>query len=82
MVNGVQYQCLNPLDYGVEPDPNELSHIELGYGLLSYSSMGLALLSTAKQIFMTGSSRLTALYKQAMSKVFVELYFYSFVFMM
>ena len=54
----------------------------MGYGLLSYSSMGLALLSTAKQIFMTGSSRLTVLYKQAVSRVFVELYFYSFVFMM
>ena len=70
------------LDYGVEPDPNELSHIALGYRLLSYSSIGLAALSTGKQIFMAGSSRLTALYKQAMSKVFVELYFYSFVFMM
>ena len=81
MADGVQYQCLSPLDYGVEPDPNELSHIEL-YGLLSYSNMGLALLSTAKQIFMTGSSRLTVLYKQAVSRVFVELYFYSFVFMM
>ena len=54
----------------------------MGYGLLSYSSKGLALLSTAKQIFMMGSSRLTVLYKQAVSRVFVELYFYSFVFMM
>ena len=81
MVGGVQYQCLNPLDYGIEPDPGELNHIEFGYGLLSYRSIGPALFSTAKQIFLTGSSRQVVLYKQAMDRVYVEAYFYSFIFM-
>ena len=66
----------------MEPYPNELMHVELGYGLLSYRSIGFALLSTTKQIFLTGSSRQIVLYKQAMDRVYVELYFYSFIFMM
>ena len=80
IVNGIQYECLNPLDHGVEPNPEELNHIEFGYGLLTFSSIWSALFSTAKQIFLTGSSRLIVLYKQAINKVYVELYFYSFIF--
>ena len=81
MVNGIQFQCLNPLNHGVEPNPEELNHIELGYGLLSFRNIGLALFSMTKQIFLTGSSRSIVLYKQAMIRVYVELYFYSFIFL-
>ena len=48
---------------------------------MSFRGIGFALFSTTKQIFLTGSSRLTVLYKQAINKVYVELYFYSFIFM-
>ena len=82
MVDGIQYLCLNPIDYDVEPNPDELMHMEFGYGLLSYRNIGYALFSTTKQIFMTGSSRLIVLYKQATNRMYVELYFFSFVFVM
>ena len=81
-VDGIQYECLNPLNHGVEPNPDELNRIELGYGLLSFRNIGFALFSTTKQIFLTGSSRLIVLYKQAISRAYVELYFYSFIFIM
>ena len=81
MVGGIQYECLNPLNHGVKPNPEELNHIELGYGLLSFRNFGFALFSTTKQIFLTGSSRLTVLYKQAINEVYVEIYFYSFIFL-
>lgn len=57
-------------------------HIEFGYGLLSYRNVGYALFATAKQIFQTGSSRLIVLYKQTTSRLYVELYFYSFILIM
>ena len=79
-MNGIQYECLNPLDHGVEPNSEELNRIEFGYGLMTYRNIGFALFSTTKQIFLTGSSRLIALYKQATSRTYVELYFYSFIF--
>lgn len=34
-----------------------------------------------KQIFITGSSRLIILYKQAVNSVFVEIYYYSFIYL-
>ena len=80
-MNGTQFECLNPLSYGVEPNPAELLHLELGYGLMNYGDIGHSLFSTTKQIFLTGSSRQIVLYKQAMDRVYVELYFYSFIFM-
>ena len=66
-MNGIQYECLNPLDHGLEPNPEELNRIEFGYGLLTFSDIWSALFSTTKQIFLTGSSRLIVLYKQAIS---------------
>ena len=80
MVDGIQYECLNPLNHGVDPNPEELNHMELGYGLLTFRNIWFALFSTTKQIFLTGSSRLIVLYKQAISRVYVEIYFYSFIF--
>ena len=64
----------------MEPNPEEVNHIELGYGLMTFKDIGFALFSTTKQIFLTGSSRLIVLYKQAINRVYVELYFYSFIF--
>ena len=70
MVNGVQFECLNPLTYGVEPNPDEVMNMEFGYGLLTYRNIGHALFSTTKQIFMTGSSRLAVLYRQTIHRLF------------
>ena len=81
-MNGTQFECLNPLSYGVEPNPEELLHLELGYGLMNYEDIGHSLFSTTKQIFQTGSSRLLTLEKQAMQRVLVELYNYSFMVLM
>ena len=81
-MNGIQYECLNPLDYNVEPNPDELNHMEFGYGLMTFSNFWFALFSTTKQIFLTGSSRLIVLYKQAINRAYVGLYFYSFIFIM
>ena len=47
---------------------------------MTFKDIGFALFSTTKQIFLTGSSRLIVLYKQAINRVYVELYFYSFIF--
>ena len=80
MVDGIQYECLNPLYHNVEPNPEELNHMELGYGLLTFRNIWFALFSTTKQIFLTGSSGLIVLYKQASNRTYVELYFYSFLF--
>ena len=81
-MNGTQFECLNPLSYGVEPNPAELLHLELGYGLMNYGDIGHSLFSTTKQIFQTGSSRLLTLEKQAMQRTFAELYNYSFMILM
>ena len=40
-----------------------------------------ALLSTLKQIFVTGSSRLIILYKQVINSAYVEIYYYSFIYL-
>ena len=53
-----------------------------GFGLMNYQNMGFALLSTFKQILLTGSSRLIVLYKQVLHRTYVELYFYSFIYLM
>ena len=82
MVDGVQYECLNPIFYGVEPNQAELNNPTQGYGLMQYSNIGFALLSTFKQIMLTGSSRLIVLYKQVLNRAYVELYFYSFIYFM
>ena len=82
IVNGTQYQCLNPLSFGVEPSLDEQRNLEQGYGSLDYSDIWHALFSTTKQIFLTGSSRLIVLFKQSISWVFVEPYFYSFLLIM
>ena len=52
-----------------------------GNGLLRYSNIFYALLSTFKQTFVTGSSRLIILYKQALNPVFVEIYYYSYIYL-
>ena len=57
------------------------NRVEFGYGLLSYGSIGSALFSTTKQIFLAGSSKSIILYKQALNRVYVEVYLYSFVFL-
>ena len=82
VVNGTQYECLNPIFHGVEPNPNELMNMAQGFGLMNYQNMGFALLSTFKQILLTGSSRLIVLYKQVLHRGYVELYFYTFIYLM
>ena len=82
VVDGTQYECLNPIFYGVEPNPNELNNMEQGFGVMSYGHMGLALFSTFKQILLTGSSKLITLYKQVLHRGYVEFYFYSFIYLM
>ena len=82
VVNGTQYECLNPIFYGVEPNPNELMNMVQGYGVMNYQNMGFSLFSTFKQILLTGSSRLIVLYKQVLHRVYVELYFYTFIYFM
>ena len=82
VVNGTQYECLNPIFYGVEPNPNELMNMVQGFGLMNYQNMGFSLFSTFKQILLTGSSRLIVLYKQVLHRVYVEFYFYSFIYLM
>jgi hypothetical protein len=42
-----------------------------GNGLLKYSNIFYAILSTFKQTFITGSSRLIVLYKQVLNPIFV-----------
>ena len=53
-----------------------------GFGLMNYQNMSFALLSTFKQILLTGSLRLIVLYKQVLHRTYVELYFYSFIYLM
>ena len=57
-------------------------NIVQGYGLLHYQNMGYSLFSTFKQLLLTGSSRLIVLYKQVLHRVYVELYFYTFIYLM
>lgn len=52
-----------------------------GNGLLKYSNIFYAFLSTFKQTFVTGSSRLIILYKQALNPIFVEIYYYSYIYL-
>ena len=49
---------------------------------MNYQNMGFSLLSTFKQILLTGSSRLIVLYKQVLHRGYVELYFYTFIYLM
>ena len=82
VVNGTQYECLNPIFHGVEPNPEEMMNMAQGFGLMNYQNMGFSLLSTFKQILLTGSSRLIVLYKQVLHRGYVELYFYTFIYLM
>lgn len=52
-----------------------------GNGLLRYSNIFYAFLSTFKQTFVTGSSRLIILYKQALNSIFIQIYFFSFIYL-
>ena len=49
---------------------------------MHYQNMGYSLFSTFKQLLLTGSSRLIVLYKQVLHRVYVELYFYTFIYLM
>lgn len=82
VVDGVQYECLNPLSYGVQPNSEELQHIEFGFGLMGYEDISFALFSTFIQIFQTGSFTLIILFKQAMQRTVVELYYYTLIILM
>ena len=82
VVNGVLYECINPIDYGVEPNPNELINIMQGNGLMQYSNIFYALFSTFKQTFITGSSRLMILGKQVTNYFYVLIYYLSFVYLL
>jgi len=81
MVNSVQLECLNPTDYYITPNEEELVNIKLGNGLLKYSNIFYALLSTFKQIFITGSSRLIVIFKQVLNPIFVILYYLSLIYL-
>ena len=52
-----------------------------GNGLMRFSDIFFALLGTFKQTFVTGSSRLIILYKQAVHWLYVEIYFYSYIYL-
>lgn len=80
-VSGVQYECLNPLKYNVEPNQSEIDNFTQGYGILTYSNIGYALLSTFKNVFVTGSSRTLVLYMHTLNITYVAVYFYSFIFL-
>lgn len=75
-------ECLNPIDYDVQPDEEELVNMVQGNGLLQYNNILFAFVSTLKQTFGTGSSRLPVLYKQAMNPAFVLFYYYSYIYLM
>lgn len=49
---------------------------------MKYSNIFYAVLSTFKQTFVTGSSRLIILYKQVLNPIFIEVYFYSYIYLM
>ena len=55
--------------------------MDQGNGLLKYSNILYAFLSTIKQTFVTGSSRLIILYKQVLNEAFVEIYYYSYIYL-
>lgn len=80
-VEGVTLQCLNPLDYGVEPNKEEVNSRTFGYGLLTYDNIFLSLFNTLKLAFITGWSRTAILMKQGMSELFVKLYYLSFLYL-
>lgn len=48
---------------------------------MKYSNIFFAFLSTFKQTFVTGSSRLIILYKQVLNSAFVQIYFYSYIYL-
>lgn len=81
-VNGEQLECLNPIDYAADPNPDQLINMIQGNGVMKYSNIFFAVLSTFKQTFVTGSSRLIILYKQVLNPIFVEVYFYSYIYLM
>ena len=82
MSGGVQYECLNPIDYNVEPMIEEFTGIEFGSGLLKYSNIFMAFMTTYKQTLITGSSRIILLQKQAMNFIFVLVYYYTFIYLL
>lgn len=82
VVSGVQYQCLNPVDYGVEPNSVELKNFAQGYGFQTFSNIGYAFFFTFKNIFLCGSTRFLVLYMHTLGAIFVATYFYSFIYLM
>lgn len=66
----------------MQPNENEIVNLVQGNGLLKYSNIFYAVLSTFKQTFVTGSSRLIILYKQVLNPIFIEIYFYSYIYLM
>ena len=80
-MEGVTLQCLNPLDYGVEPNKEEVNSRTFGYGLLTYDNIFLSLFNTLKLAFITGWSRTAILMKQGMSELFVKVYYLSFLYL-
>lgn len=48
---------------------------------MKYSNIFFAFLSTFKQTFVKGSSRLIILYKQVLNSAFVQIYFYSYIYL-
>lgn len=79
---GEQLICLNPVDYDVRGNDAEVVNMVQGNGLMRYSNILFALLSTFKQTFVTGSSRLIMLYKQVLNPIFIQVYFYSYIYLM
>jgi hypothetical protein len=82
VVDGVQYECLNPFDYGVEPNPEELESMTQGFGLLTFANISSSILVTLKQIFITGSTKHITLYKATFQSDIVIFYFISFIYLM
>lgn len=82
MVNGIQYECLNPLKYGVEPNPEEIYNLNQGYGFLTFSNIGYAFFTTFKNIFISGSTRSLVLYMPTLNSIYSAVYFYSFIYLM
>lgn len=81
IVDSIQYECLNPIDYGVQPNKQELVNMVQGNGLMNFSNIFYSLLSIFKQTFITGSSRLIILYKQAINYLYVEIFFFSYIYL-
>lgn len=81
-VGGVQYECLNPIDFGVQPNEEQAYNIMQGNGLMKYDNIFYSLFSTFKQTFITGSSRIMLLNKQVLHYLYVLVYYLSFIYLL